>query len=101
LWFAGKGEDSRKLDGKERVRLRNQALDWLRADLKAYAFLAEKGKEDRGLVLRHILHWQQDSDFASVRDEKSLAALPEKERDAWRKLWAEVAALRKKVEAKQ
>jgi len=35
-----------------------------------------------------------------LRDEKALAALPEKERAAWQKLWAEVGALRKKVQKK-
>ena len=32
----GQGVDADKLDAKERARLRQQALDWLRADLKAY-----------------------------------------------------------------
>jgi len=32
------------------------------------------------------------------RDAKSLAVLPEKERAAWQKLWADIAALRKKVQ---
>ncbi len=39
-------------------------------------------------------------DLAALRDEKALAALPEKERAAWQQLWADVAALRKKVELK-
>jgi len=36
-----------------------------------------------------------------LREEKALAALPEKDRAAWQTLWADVAALRKKVETKQ
>jgi hypothetical protein len=36
-----------------------------------------------------------------VRDAKSLAVLPEKERVAWQQLWADVAALRKKVDPKK
>src|SRR5262249_30638409 len=33
LATAGKGEDAAKLDDKEKARLRQQALDWLKADL--------------------------------------------------------------------
>ena len=53
------------------------------------------------LVQQRLAHWGQDPDLAAVRDDKALAALPEKERQAWRKLWADVAALRKKVEGKK
>jgi hypothetical protein len=38
-------------------------------------------------------HWQRDPELAGIRDEKALAALPPDERDACRKLWAEVAAM--------
>jgi hypothetical protein len=38
-------------------------------------------------------HWLQDDDFAGVRGEKALAKLPEEERPAWRKLWADVTDL--------
>jgi hypothetical protein len=36
-------------------------------------------------------HWLDDSDFAGVRGEAALAKLPETERRAWQKLWADVA----------
>jgi eukaryotic-like serine/threonine-protein kinase len=98
---AGQGRDACNLDDRERSRLRRQAQDWLRADLAAYTQLAEKGKEDRQLVQQRLARWQQDTDLATLRDEKALAALPEKERMAWRQLWADVAALRKKVEKKE
>jgi hypothetical protein len=35
-----------------------------------------------------------------VRDEPCLAKLPENERNSWRTLWADVAALLKKFEPK-
>ena len=47
-----------------------------------------------------LAHWQQDADLAPLRDAKELAALPEKERAAWQQLWADVAALLKKVQFK-
>ena len=45
-------------------------------------------------------HWQQDSDLAGVRDAAALEKLPAEERAACEKLWADVAALLKKVEGK-
>src|SRR6266511_129723 len=91
LAFAGKGADAAKLDDKERGRLRQQALDWLRADLAAYTRFAEKGNpKTRQAVQQRLAHWHQDADLTPLRDEKALAALPEKERAAWQKLWAEV-----------
>jgi hypothetical protein len=47
-----------------------------------------------------LQHWQQDPDLASVRGDKALAAMPAEERDAWRKLWADVAALAEKAGSK-
>jgi hypothetical protein len=36
-----------------------------------------------------LRHWQQDTDFAGVRD-AALANLPEAERQPWQQLWADV-----------
>ena len=99
LAAAGKGADAAKLDNRERTRLRGQALDWLRADLTTSIDLVEKDKgESRQMIQERLAHWDQDPDLTAVRDDKALAALPEKEREDWRKLWADVAALRKKIE---
>src|SRR5262249_15051275 len=38
----GQGNDADNLDAKERARLRQQALDWLWADLKAYRQVMDK-----------------------------------------------------------
>jgi tetratricopeptide (TPR) repeat protein len=85
---AGQGGDTAKLDAKERARLRQQALDWLRADLALWAKTT-----DRAVLQRTLAHWQQDPDLASLRDKDALAKLPEAEREAWKKLWQEVEAL--------
>jgi hypothetical protein len=45
-----------------------------------------------------LRHWQQDTDLDGVRDAKALASLPAAERDAWEKLWADVADLARKAE---
>ena len=90
----GQGKDADKLDSKERVRLRQQALDWLRADLKAYRQMMEKSAGKAGpTIAQRMQHWLQDGDFSSVRGDKALAKLPESERRDWQQLWASVAAL--------
>ncbi len=45
--------------------------------------------------------WQQPPDFAGVRDKEALAALPEAEQEAWRKVWADVEELLRKVESRR
>ncbi len=88
-----------KISAENRSLLRQQALDWLRSDLTAYTRLAEKGNKDaREAVWWRLTGWFRNPELAFYREEKSLAALPEAERQAWQKLWADVAALLKKVE---
>jgi tetratricopeptide (TPR) repeat protein len=99
LAAAGQGEDAAKLDGKERTRLRQQARDWLRADLVLRGKQRESGKAaDRAAVQQALRHWQQDTDLAGIRDAAALAKLPAEERAACEKLWADVAALLKQTE---
>jgi serine/threonine-protein kinase len=87
----GQSKDAADLPDKERVRLRRQALTWLRADLAAWRRLLEKDTSRAGpIVLQQMRHWQQDSDFAGVRGD-AVARLPEAEREGWRQLWTDVA----------
>jgi Flp pilus assembly protein TadD len=97
----GQGKDAEKLDGKERARLRIQAPDWLRADLAHWAKEAESDKpEVRLQVQKTLTHWQTNPDLAGLRDKDALEKLPDAERDACRKLWADVAAVLVKVRDK-
>jgi tetratricopeptide (TPR) repeat protein/tRNA A-37 threonylcarbamoyl transferase component Bud32 len=96
----GKGADAAKIDDKEQARLRRQALTWLRADVALLVEQMKSGKPAGRAVQATLLHWQKDSDLAGVRDQGALAKLPEQERGDWQKLWADVAALLKKAEAK-
>jgi tetratricopeptide (TPR) repeat protein len=94
----GQGEDAGGLSEIERARLRQQALQWLRADLAAYGQLVEKGQAPaRATVCERLEHWQQDNDFAGVRGPQSLAKLPENEPRQWQELWADVKELRQKA----
>jgi hypothetical protein len=92
LAAAGKGNDAATLDAQERARLRQQALDWLRADLQAYRRLMEQDAAKAAPeTAKRLQHWLQDEDFAGVRGNTTLVELPEIERGAWRQLWADVA----------
>jgi hypothetical protein len=89
----GQGEDAGQLDELERARWRQQALDWLRADLIRWGKLLDDGKADTQAKVRQTMrHWQTDPDLAGVRDPAGLARLPDKERQAWQQFWADVAA---------
>jgi tetratricopeptide (TPR) repeat protein len=90
LAAAGKGKDADKPDDTERTRLRRQALDWLRADLTAWARLLADKPQERPVVRQKVQQWKRDADLASVRDPEAVANLPAAEREPWRKLWADV-----------
>jgi len=97
----GQGNDAGKLDTKERTRLRQQALDWLRADLKAYRQAIEKSAGKAGpMIAQRMQHWLQDGDFAGVRGDNAPGKLPEDERSTWRKLWGDVAEMQAKAQGK-
>jgi serine/threonine-protein kinase len=95
------GEDAAGLDTRERLLLRRQALTWLRAELAAWARRLAAGQPATpAVVYQRMRHWQQDSDLAAIREPARLAKLPAEEGAAFRKLWADVAALLKKAEEK-
>jgi serine/threonine-protein kinase len=98
LAAAGQAADAKPLPDKVTVALRRQALGWLRADLALYARSVERDNpKAKELVQRRLAHWQADADFTSVRDPEALARLPAAEREAWRQLWTDVEALRRRA----
>jgi serine/threonine-protein kinase len=97
----GQGQDADKLGQKEKARLRGQALAWLRADLLPRARQLASGKPaDRAEVHAKLRHWLADPDFAGVRGPEALAKLPEAERQAWQKLWNDIAEMLKRAQRK-
>jgi serine/threonine-protein kinase len=93
----GRGKDAGQLGERERVRLRKKALAWLRADLAAWAKIAEApAGHDR--TRSTLLHWQEDAELAGIRDTKEVAKLSAAEQAECRKLWADVKALLKNLE---
>jgi hypothetical protein len=95
----GQGKDADGLNSKQRAEWRKLARNWLTTDMAKHT---EQARTDKGrpVVKQQLTHWLKDPDLAAVRDEPSLAKLPEKEREQWRKLWGDVASLLKKVEKK-
>jgi tetratricopeptide (TPR) repeat protein len=75
----------------ERAAYRKQALELLTAELAAIRRLAAT---DHAYVHRVTKLWLSDPDLASGRDPTAVELLPPEEREAWRKLWADVRELR-------
>jgi serine/threonine-protein kinase len=94
LGAASKGGGADKLSETERVRLRKQALEWLRTDLAAWQELRRRGEVEAEELRKAAVRWQSDASLASVREREGLARLPEEERAAWAKWWADVAKIR-------
>jgi len=91
---SGQGKDDLPLDDAARARWRNQAIDWLKADLTAWSKLLGSGPPQvRQSIQQALQHWKVDTDLAGLRDAAALAKLPENEQKACRALWAEVDAL--------
>jgi hypothetical protein len=88
----GQGEGADKLAEKEKADWRQQAQRWLQADLALWKVSAGSPNPQARQAVQARMHiWQEDADLAGVRDSAALAALPTSERDAWCRLWAEVA----------
>src|SRR5262249_9200070 len=71
---AAESGDATAIAVEEWAWLQLHALEWLRADLAAYARVAEKGGQDaRAVIGQQLAHWQADADLAAVRDPNWLA----------------------------
>jgi serine/threonine-protein kinase len=91
---SGQGKDGARLDNPDRARMRQKALDWLRADLEAWIKRVRLAPPDeRALATNVLKQWRSAAEFEGVRGVDSLAKLSEAEGDAWRKFWYDVEAL--------
>jgi tetratricopeptide (TPR) repeat protein len=99
---AGEGKDAPKLTDKEKGRLRQQALAWLRDVLNFSASrLDELDGNERAGLRQALAHWRQDADLASVRGENALTQLPQAERQAWERLWTDLDQLLQRSDGKR
>jgi serine/threonine protein kinase len=90
----GRGKDEPPPDEAARVKLRRQAIAWLKSDLQAWRRVATTAAPgNREEAARALTHSQNDPDLACVRDDKELARLPEGERAAFKQLWHDVDQL--------
>jgi eukaryotic-like serine/threonine-protein kinase len=94
LAAAGQGKDAATLTCREQTDFRRRALGWLRDELATARAMLEREPE---WVAQSMRYWQDDPDFAGVRGEAALAALPEAERAGWRRLWQDVERLRQQA----
>jgi serine/threonine-protein kinase len=89
----GRGEEG-GLSQQERTRWREQARQWLRADLAAWnKVLAGDTAQARELVRRALTSWRGDPDLAGLREPDALGRLAADERKDCLALWHEVGVV--------
>ncbi len=99
LACTGNGNGDPPPSDASKVELRQQALDWLNTEVAAWSRILESGAPQyRPYVAETLKHWQEDPDLAGIRDDATLAPLPEKERAVLKQLWTGVDRLLKKAE---
>jgi serine/threonine protein kinase len=86
----GHGADTGELDQAGRAAWRRQALDWLRAYVAARIEGLDKSEPERAASRGGLIAVKRDRELAGLRDAAALAALPEAEREAWNRFWADV-----------
>lgn len=95
----GHGADATGLADDERARLRDQARQWLRADLAVHVRTFEAGSTTtRGAVRLALTRWRNEPDLAGLRDPAALETLATNERQECLAFWAEVDAVLARTE---
>jgi len=81
-------QGGRKLDAKERERLRRRAIEWLQAELVALSESLEKEPLQSQWLLREALaRWRSSPDLDSIRDSEGVEPLPAAQREKSKELW--------------
>jgi eukaryotic-like serine/threonine-protein kinase len=89
---SGLGRDARI--AAERTHCRDNAMEWLQADLAIRSQQIRQGKPDQAKDARAKLrYWQSDPDLAGVRDDQALQGMTDTDREKWRALWRTIAEL--------
>ncbi len=87
----GQGEDADGLTPRESRRLRADALDWMREDLRIWTERLDESPRDHGLALANALRsWFDAPDLAFVRSRAHVANLPSSEQAGFRAFWSDV-----------
>jgi tetratricopeptide (TPR) repeat protein len=85
---ANPSTENSPLGEPDRVGLRRQAMDWLKAKLDLTAAMSGRGLKPSW----SLSTWQVDPALAAVREPAELAKLPNSERAQWQRFWADVTA---------
>jgi hypothetical protein len=88
----GRGKDALYLDDEERSRLRDQARQWLRAELAAWGKKLDTDRSANASVETALKRWRTDPDLAGLREPDFLERLPVAESRACREMWNEIDA---------
>jgi serine/threonine protein kinase/Flp pilus assembly protein TadD len=92
-----RGTDPKAAQAEQQARWRQQALEWLQADLKLWS--QRYNKEGAGAapaVIQALQRWRHHLQFAGVRG-VALDTLPRGERVEWGQFWADVDALLQRI----
>jgi tetratricopeptide (TPR) repeat protein len=87
----GQGKDAALLEARERARLRQHALAWLRTHLAQWARRLNSDPRHVQAMRDDLVTLQMSTLFACVRDRGALAKLPKAEREQWQEFWADIA----------
>jgi tetratricopeptide (TPR) repeat protein len=98
---SGQGADAAGLTAADRLRWRRQALTWLRDDLAALTRWLERQPAASPSVAGGLRHWQANPALAGLRDRADLLRLTVEERAACDRLWADVAGLLRRAQARK
>jgi eukaryotic-like serine/threonine-protein kinase len=91
---SGRGASEPPLEDTARIKLRRQALEWLKADLAVITSIFEAASPaKRSNIAAAMEQWKRDIDLAGVREPEALAAMPEEDRKVWRAFWADLDSL--------
>ena len=97
LASSGAGEKASALDAAERTRCRQQARDWLSADLTLWAgILASDSPAGRTRARSVLSYWQRDPELGALREPGALDKLPADERRECLALWESIDDLLKR-----
>jgi hypothetical protein len=88
----GRGKDAWNLDDEERAHLRDQARQWLRAELAAWGKKLDTDRSANASVETALKRWRTDPDLAGLREPDFLERLPVAESRACREMWNEIDA---------
>jgi eukaryotic-like serine/threonine-protein kinase len=95
----GHGEDATGLGQAERRRWRDQAREWLKADLLARVQALDFGPTAaRAGILKALTRWWEEPDLACVREPGELEKLNADERKEYEALWQAVGHLLSRAE---